>query len=131
MTGTTGMAIIRAIVDGERNPERLAAYRDPRCQKSVEQIARYLTGNWREEHLFNLGSTLRLYDAIEGLMASYEERLLKQIEALSPPERRDQPVPKHLNPVKEKFIKSHGEQPARTALWRYAGVDLTRIDGIR
>ena len=39
LTGTTGMAIVRAIVAGERDPLRLAANRDPRCRKSVEQIA--------------------------------------------------------------------------------------------
>ena len=131
LTGTTGMAIVRAIVAGERDPIRLAAHRHHRCKKSVEEIARHLTGTWREEHLFNLASSLRLYDAIEELVASYEGRLLKAIEALQPPERRNEPVPPHPNPNKEKDIKSHGDQPARTALWRFAGLDLTRIDGIR
>jgi transposase len=131
LTGTTGMAIVRAIVAGERHPARLAAHRDRRCHKSVEEIAQYLTGTWREEHLFNLASTLRLYDAIEELMASYEARLLEAIAALQPPERRDEPVPAHPNPAKEKDIKLRGQQPARTTLWRFAGVDLTRIDGIR
>jgi transposase len=131
LTGTTGMAIVRAIVAGERDPSRLAAHRDPRCRKSVPEIARYLRGNWREEHLFNLASTLRLYDALEELIASYDARLLQQLEALQAPDRRQAPVPTHPNPTKEKFIKGHGEQPARTALWRFAGVDLTRIDGIR
>ncbi len=58
LTGTTGLAIVRAIVAGERNPARLAVNRDRRCRKSVEEIAQYLTGNWREEHLFNLASAL-------------------------------------------------------------------------
>jgi transposase len=131
LTGTTGMAIIRSIVAGERDPARLAAHRDARCRKSVEEIAKYLTGNWREEHLFNLASTLRLYDSIEQLMAAYKEHVLKQIEALQPPDRQKESVPRHPNPGKEKFIRGHGEQQARTALWRFAGVDLTRIDGIR
>jgi len=131
LTGTTGMAIVRAIVAGERDPVRLAAHRDPRCRNSVEQIAKYLTGNWRDEHVFNLTSTLRLYDVIEEVMASYEAHLLQQIEALQPPDRQTEPVPRHPNPTKEKFIRGHGQQPARTALWRFAGVDLTRIDGVR
>src|SRR5664279_1464199 len=56
MTGDTGMAIVRAIVAGERDPTRLAAHRDRRCQKSEAEIAQYLTGTWRDEHLFNLAS---------------------------------------------------------------------------
>ena len=130
LTGTTGMAIVRAIVAGERDPVRLAAHRHHRCQKSTEEIAKYLTGTWREEHLFNLASSLKIYDAIQELLASYEGRFLKAIEALQPPERRDQPVPPHPNPQKEKDIKSHGDQAVRTTLWRFAGTDLTRILGI-
>jgi transposase len=130
ITGSTGMAIVRAIVAGEREPVCLAAYRNPRCQKSVEEIAQYLTGNWREEHLFNLASALRLFDALGKEVVSYEVQLLKELEALQPPERRNEAVPPHPNKTKEKAIKSRGEQPARTTLWRFAGVDLTRIDGI-
>jgi transposase len=130
ITGVTGMAILRAIVDGERDPAKLAMHRHPRCHKPVEEIAKYLTGTWREEHLFNLASALRLFDALEGEIASYDARLMKELEALQPPKRQQQAVPSHPNPAKEKAIQHRGEQPSRTALWRFAGVDLTRIDGI-
>jgi transposase len=39
--GTTGMAILRAIVEGERDPRKLAKLRDPRCRNSEEQIAAF------------------------------------------------------------------------------------------
>jgi transposase len=131
LTGTTGMAIVRAIVAGERDPVRLSALRNHRCRKSDQEIARYLTGTWRDEHLFNLASALQLFDAVEKLIGLHEARLLEAIQALQPDERKEVPVPVHPNPTKEKDIKSHGDQPARTAFWRFAGVDLTRIDGIR
>ncbi|MEW6743954.1 MAG: transposase, partial [Planctomycetota bacterium] len=51
-------------------------------------------------------------------------------EPSQPPERRDQPVPPHPNPTKERAIRNRGNQPSRTTLWRFAGVDLTQIDGI-
>ena len=130
LTGTTGMAIVRAIVAGERDPVRLNMLRHHRCQKSVEDIARYLTGTWREEHLFNLMSALQLYDDIEKLVAAYEARLLDALTALQSEERKDAKVPAHPNPVKERSIQSRGDQSARTTLWRAAGFDLTRIDGI-
>ncbi len=130
LTGDTGMAIIRAIVAGERDPARLAAHRHGKCRKSEEQIAQHLTGNWRDVHLFNLQSALRLFDAVEELIASYDQRLLAELESLQPPERREQPAPAHPNPGKERSIRSRGHQQLRTTLWRFAGVDLTRIDGL-
>lgn len=130
LSGCTGQAIVRAIVAGERDPLRLAEHRDVRCRKSVSEIAEYLRGSWGEEHLFNLGSALNLFDAIEQIIASYDQRLLQELEALQPPERQEQPVPAHPNPNKEKGIRRRHEQELRTTLWRFSGVDLTRIDGI-
>jgi transposase len=130
LNGKTGLAIVRAIVAGERDPARLAMLRDPRCSKSVEDIRRYLTGTWREEHLFNLASALRVYDAVEVEITSYNTRMLQELRALQPSERKDQPSPRHPNPRKEKNIRARGDAEIRTELWRLAGVDLTRIDGI-
>src|SRR5262249_54047899 len=73
---------------------------------------------------------LRLYDVLGEMIVSYDERLLKEIEVLQPPERQSASVPAHPNPAKESAIKSRGEQQTRNTLWRFANVDLTRIDGI-
>jgi transposase len=107
LTGLTGMAIVRAIVAGERDPARLAMHRDRRCRKSAEELARYLTGNWRPEHLFNLASALRLFDALDTEIAAYEAQLLQEIASLQPPDRQEEPAP-HPNPAKEKAIKARG-----------------------
>ncbi len=131
ITGKTGMAIVRAIVEGEHDPVKLAAYRDPRCRKSEVELAEYLSGNWRDEHLYNLGSALRLYDTFDAEIATYEAALIEKLEALQPPERRNEPPPRHPNPTKEKAIKCRGEEKMRTNLYRFAGVDLLHIDGIR
>lgn len=62
VTGETGLRIIRAIAEGERDPQTLAAYRDRNCKKSEEEIAKALTGTWREEYLFIVKQSLELYD---------------------------------------------------------------------
>jgi hypothetical protein len=93
LTGTTGMAIVRAIVAGEHDPATLAAHRDPWCRKSADEIARYLTGTWRDEHLFTLASALRLYDAFETELATFETQLRAELAALEPPTRRAGPGP--------------------------------------
>jgi transposase len=49
ITGVTGQAILRAIVAGERDPVKLAQWRNPACKSSTDQIAKALTGTWREE----------------------------------------------------------------------------------
>jgi hypothetical protein len=54
ITGVTGLKIIRSIVAGERDPARLAAYRDYRCKVSLGEIIAALTGTYRTEHLFAL-----------------------------------------------------------------------------
>ena len=130
LTGVTGMAIVRDIVAGQRDPVKLAAHRDLRCSKSTQEIARYLRGTWREEHLFTLASSLRLFDAIEAEVAAHDARLLQELEALHSPERVKLSVPDHPNGAKQKAIRARGQEYARTVLWRFSGVDLTRIDGI-
>lgn len=130
LTGVTGMAILRALVAGERDPMRLAQLRDRRCQKSVEEIASHLKGTWLCEHLFNLQMLLKHYEQLQELLQCYQQQILKQLEALTPPGREPESVPPHPNPRKEKQIKRRKEQALRTALWRFSGIDLTRIDGI-
>ena len=130
ITGKTGMLIVRAIVDGERDPLKLAAFRDQRCKKTEEEIAEHLTGNWRDEHLFNLASALRLYDVLQAEAELFDQHILEVLIELQPPQRRHDNVPAHPNPQKRYDIKHRGEQAQRNELWRFAGCDLTQIDGI-
>ena len=62
ITGVTGLAILRAILAGERDPEKLAQLRDYRCKHDEATIARALQGTWRDEHLFALAQAVALYD---------------------------------------------------------------------
>ena len=65
VTGVTGLAIIRAILAGRRDPLELAKLRHDKCRRSQAEIARALYGNWREEHLFALGQALELYETYQ------------------------------------------------------------------
>ena len=58
ITGKTGMGIIEAIVDGERDPRKLARLRDPRIK--ADEATTVLQGHWREEHIFQLTQALEL-----------------------------------------------------------------------
>jgi transposase len=61
ITGVTGMAIIKAIIAGERDPQRLAKLRNPHCHPDEDDIAKALQGPWRAEHLFALRQAVALY----------------------------------------------------------------------
>ena len=54
LSGVTGLAVVRAILKGERDPHRLAQPRNYRIQAGEEEIARSLEGAWQEDVLFEL-----------------------------------------------------------------------------
>jgi hypothetical protein len=60
ISGLTGLSIVRAIVDGERDPKQLAKLRDPRIRASKEIIEKSLQGHWQEELLFDLKMALQM-----------------------------------------------------------------------
>ena len=130
LDGVTGLAIVRAIVAGERDPQRLAARRDPRCRHSEAEIAEQLSGHWRADHLFSLQQALHLYDAIVERRAAYDREILRQLEAMTPDAHRGDEAPRPPKPEKAKDFRKRGVDPLRHALDRISGVDLTTIDAL-
>ena len=130
LNGATGKAIVRAIVNGERNPQKLAQLRDPRCRRSEEEIAEELTGHWREDHLFSLSQSLKMYDSIQQRIVAYDQEIMRKLAELDRKTSDDNGVPPVKNPKKAKAIETRGEESMRQALYRMSGVDLTSIDAI-
>ena len=130
ISGATGMALVRAIVGGERDPQVLAGLRDPRCHKTVKEIAEYLRGNWRDEHLFSLEQALKMYDFIQARKEEFDQEILRTLDKLEQPALRQQVAPPLPRAEKMKSLRKRGQQPLREALYRMSGSDLTTIDGI-
>jgi transposase len=130
ISGATGMAIIRSIVEGERDPHALARLRDPRCRKSEGQIAEELTGNWRFDHLFNLRQALKMYDQICAVITEYDSEILTYITTLQPADKAATAVPNHHSKSKARNLAKRGQEPLRQAIYSFAGFDLTAVDGI-
>ncbi len=129
ITGETGLRILRAIVQGERNPSHLAAMRNARCKKSETEIAHALTGTWREEHLFVLKQSLALYDFYTQQISACDAQIEQNYGAIRPewelPAEAPDLAPKRLakNAPKEgAHLRQH--------LKRICGVDLVKVDGI-
>jgi hypothetical protein len=75
ITGETGLAILDAIVGGERKAESLARHRNHRCKKSEAEIAAALRGDWREEHLFTLRQSLEAWRYHQKLAQDCQEQI--------------------------------------------------------
>ena len=130
ITGTTGMAIIRAIVAGERNPQVLAALRHHRSQRSEAEIAQALEGDYRTEHIFVLQQELHLYDVYQTQITACDRQIEQclldfddQVDLIESP----LPASKHTR------HQPQGNEPAfdlRTHLYRICGIDFTQIDGL-
>ena len=129
ISGTTGMAMIRAIVAGERDPQKLVVLRSERCALTPREMIEELTGNWREDHLFNLKEALAMYDFILARIAIYEAEIQRILKELAPnPELGSAPEPR--NPNKKKLLRARGQEPLRQALYGVCAADITSIDGI-
>jgi transposase len=121
--GLTGGLIIRAIVAGERDPKALARHRHSRVKASTEDIIKALTGNWRDEHLFVLRQSLGLYDDIARHLAECDTKLQAELENLGQ-KKID------LGKPPREGSKQRKEYDTRQILANWAGVDLTRINGL-
>jgi transposase len=127
VTGVTGMAILKAILSGERDPQKLARFRDRHCQHSEQEIARALQGNWRAEHLFALQQAVELYEFYHRQLAACDRQIEAHLQTFA-----DKSAGKVL-PYRPRKRKRRATEPrfdARPPLFRVAGVDLTAIAGL-
>ncbi len=128
VTGVTGMKIIRAIIAGERDREKLALMREPGVKNTPETIAKALEGDYRQEHLFALRQAVELYDFYHQLIEACDreiERHLHTFEAKVDPVQN--PLPKQK---RRKEMRSQSFTDLRTELYRMSGVDFTQIPGL-
>ena len=139
LTGVTGMAITEAILNGERDPARLADLADRRIKASRATLIAALEGDWRSEHLFTLRHARATYAHYQQLIAECDQEIEARIRSFEstnePPsapaedpaedpaeETADAPPTPTESPAKPFNLKAH--------LARLFGTDLTLIPGI-
>lgn len=126
ITGTTGMRIIRGILNGERNAITLAKMRDPRCKNDEDTIAKSLHGNWRTEHLFALKQAVELFDTYRDQIAACDVAIEQHLQSFDTDSVDIPTAPTGCG----KGGKNQFSFDAHSHLCRLTGVDLTRIEGI-
>ncbi len=127
VTGATGMRIIRAILDGERDPQRLAALRDQGCKNSLAIIAKALEGDWRAEHLFALQQAVELVEAYQAKIVACDARIEAQLRSFE--DRSDGQSPPKGQP--SRHDRHDLAFDATAELFRMTGVDLVAINGLK
>ena len=135
ITGVTGLAIVDAIIEGEREPAVLAKLRDPRIHASEEIVQKSLVGNWRREHLFTLKQSRQIYQQYQESIAACDEEIEKLVVAFEP---RVDPMEHPLPPdrkAKQRKRKKKSVNPKtgfdmRTEAYKLFGVDVTQIPGL-
>lgn len=131
ISGESGLAIIDALLAGERDAQRLAALKGPRITASLAILKRALEGHWKEEELFRLEQARLSYAHFQEQIFQCEQRIEQQMQAL--PDRR--PAAESTTGQAERKAPGAQGRKAKGAelgaqLERVLGVDLTKIDGI-
>ena len=128
VTGVTGLKIVRAIVNGERDPQVLATMRDVRCKASTETVRAALVGNYQPEHVFALTQALALYDFYQARVAECDAEIERALVVLiADREAPELPLPDPRHKTKQPNAMSFDTRPL---LYQLTGVDLTQIHGI-
>jgi len=129
LTGVTGLAILEAILAGERDAQQLAALKDHRIKASRDTIARSLQGDWRPEHLFVLHQALATWKHYQQLLTQCDAQIEAELARLEA-----QPPAQPLPPPATSHRRAQRNEPrfdARAELHRLCGVDLTQVPGVQ
>lgn len=129
--GLTGMAIIKAICNGEKNPERLADLRHHNCRKSKEEIAKALHSNGRQDYLFTLKQELEMYELFQAKIALCDIEIEKMLN-----DSIDNDENKKQHYIEKKAYKKINKNTPKNidlnllAYQHFEGVDLMAIEGM-
>jgi transposase len=128
LSGVSGMAILEAILAGQRDPRELAKLADPQVKASQADIVKSLEGNWRWELLFVLRQEMETYRGCQARMAACDQQLQQQMRQMeSKVDVEQQPIG-----PRPKGKRARGNAPKfdlRSELYRMTGIDWTQIDG--
>jgi transposase len=119
------MAIISSILDGERDPQVLAQYKDPRIRASKEKLIKSLEGNWREEQIFNLKQAYDHHFFLQGQLAECDKECERLVEDMS-----DDDIPKKEIKSGRK-TKNSPDFNVSQHLFNALEVDVTQIYGMK
>ena len=76
LTGASGLAVVRAILDGQREPAKLLELCAlPIREKKAQEVTESLRGTWAPEHLFALRQALQSWEHYQGQIAECDRQI--------------------------------------------------------
>jgi len=124
ISGVSGMNIIQAILDGERDPWELAALVEPGVKATSAEIVKSLEGNWRQELLFVLRQQVELYRTYQEKIRDCDLELRRHLESLG------SKVDLEAQPLGPKPKGNTPQFDLRTELYRITGIDWAQVNGM-
>jgi transposase len=130
ITGLSGLAILDAILAGERNCVRLAQLCHPSVKSPRDKIAQAWEGDYRSEHLFVLPQSLSGYRYYQQPIIELDRQIEHLMKAVGGSELVEEDIPKRTKRTKYNRQTNDPAFDLRRELYRMAGVDLTDIPGV-
>lgn len=128
VSGRSGMAIIRAILAGERDGDKLAALCHAGVKRSRCEVVQALEGNYRSEHIFTLRQAVEAYDFTQRQLEACDRVIEAEMATL--PSRQASPAPQARATSKGRRRKNQPYFDLRSELQRVTGLDLTAVEGL-
>jgi len=129
LTGTSGLAMIEAMLQGERNPVALLALCDRQIQKNKPgRMRAALEGTWKAEHLFALRQAYELWQFYQAKITECDQAIEQVLREMAGPEDPAHPAPPA---TKRGGINTPQIQGLHSLLWRLCGhKDPTALPGV-
>jgi transposase len=129
ITGYSGMAIIRAILAGERDPLKLAQMKHHLVKTPTEVIVKALEGDYRAEHLFELQTAVELYDVYQRKIMECGARVEQHLTELEMKTDFAQ-LMEQKGALKARSASVRLELQRQARLESVCGADLTLVPGL-
>jgi len=130
ITGLSGLAILDAILAGERDCLKLAQLCHPSIKSPRDKIAQALEGDYRQEHLFVLKQSLAGYRYYQDRIVELDREIQTLMKEVGDPTRCEEALPTRTKRTKYQRQVNDPAFDLRHELYRIAGVDLTDIPGV-
>ena len=134
LDGVTGMRILQAILNGERNPEALWSLRDHRVRAKKETFLKAMEGNYLDDQLFILRQHHTAWKQLQELLRTCDEQIKSSLGALHDDLDDDEEKGERQPLPPQKKHRILGKNSPQVDIYQHAyqsyGVDLSTIDGV-
>lgn len=129
LTGVSGLKMIQAILDGQRDPGKLVGLCDEQIQKrKADRLRAALEGTWKPEHLFALRQAYELWRTYQKKIAECDRVIQEVLQEIAGPEDPQNPAPP---PTKSGGVNTPQIAGLHALLWRLCGgKDPTCLPGL-